>query len=197
VLSFLNHFHGFTAYLLVGLFVIAESGFVIGFFIPGEIAVLTGGVLAHAHHVNLVAMLIVANVAAVVAFLIGYSVGTLVGPWLLAHRPLAGNRQVARTQAMIQRFGGPAAFLGRFVAIVRAVLPGVMGISEVRFRTFAIYAVLGGIVWATAYTMLGWELGDSYQRVVNDVGDWALVIVGAIIVALVVRHFTMARRRRA
>ena len=46
MLSFLNHFHGFTAYLLVGLLVIAESGFVVGLFIPGEIAVLTGGVLA-------------------------------------------------------------------------------------------------------------------------------------------------------
>jgi membrane-associated protein len=196
-LGFLNHFHGFSAYALIALLVIAESGIVVGFFIPGEIAVITGGVLAHAHHVNLPTMLIVANVASVAAFLIGYGVGTLIGPWLLEHRPLKGQRSVLRTQTLIQRWGGPAAFFGRFVAIVRAILPGVVGISDVPFRTFALFAVVGGVMWATLYTMLGYALGDGYQRVVNDVGGWALVIVGALVLALIARHVVMTRRHRA
>ena len=90
--------------------------------------------------------------------LIGYWRGdTWSVPGCSSHRPLNGRQPTGgRTQALIQRFGGPAALLGRFVAVVRAGrCPAVMGISESRFRTFALFAVIGGIIWATAYTMLG------------------------------------------
>ncbi len=197
VSSALDHFHGPLVYVVVAALVIAESGFVVGFFVPGEISVVVGGVLAHEHHVSLVLMLVVANLAAIVAFLLGYGIGNWLGPWLLRHRPLRGQEGVARTRALIQRFGGAAVFLGRFVAVVRALMPALVGISDVRLRTFVVFDVAGGLVWATLYTMIGYAVGASYQHVLNAMGTWSLVVVALLVVALVANHLRLRRRSRA
>lgn len=197
VSSALGHFHGPVVYVVVAALVIAESGFVVGFFVPGEISVVVGGVLANEHHVSLAVMLAVANVAAVVAFLIGYGIGNWIGPWLLRHRPLRGQEGVERTRAMITRYGGPAVFLGRFVAVVRALMPALVGMSDVPLRTFVVFDVLGGVAWATAYTMIGYAVGTSYQTVLNKLGTWSLVVVALVVVALVVNHLRLRRRARA
>lgn len=197
VSSALGHFHGPVVYVVVAALVIAESGFVVGFFVPGEISVVVGGVLANEHHVSLAVMLVVANVAAVAAFLIGYGVGNWIGPWLLGHRPLRGQEGVERTRAMITRYGGPAVFLGRFVAVVRALMPALVGMSDVPLRTFVLFDLLGGVVWATAYTMIGYAVGKSYQSVLNTLGTWSLVVVAVVVVALVANHLRLRRRARS
>jgi membrane protein DedA with SNARE-associated domain len=194
--SGLTHFHGITAYALVAGLVIGESGFVIGFFVPGEIAVVIGGVLAEMHHTNLVVMVLVADAAAIAAFFIGYAMGTLVGPWLLDHRPLKGREAVARTQRMILRFGGPAALVGRFVAVVRAFVPALIGISDVPFPTFALFNVIGGLIWATGYTMLGYTVGSAYKSAVSEIGDWSLVLAAVVVLALVANHVRVERKHK-
>lgn len=196
ITSGLGHLHGPIVFVVVAALVIAESGFVVGFFIPGEIAVVVGGVLAGQHHVELVSMLVVANAAAVAAFLVGYALGTLVGPWLLSHRWWREHAGVVRALGLMQRFGGLAVFLGRFVAVVRAVVPALTGVSEVRLRTFVIFDVAGGVVWATLYTMIGFALGDSYQRVLNDLGDWSIVLAAGLVVILLVYHQVSRRLLR-
>lgn len=195
MISGLDHLHGLVAYAVVAGLVIAESGFIVGFFVPGEIAVIVGGVLAHEHRVNLAAMLVVANVAAVLAFLIGYAVGWWVGPWLLSRRPLRGNEGVTRSRRLVTRWGGPAVLLGRFVAVVRAVLPGIVGMSDVPLRAFVLYDLVGGLLWATGYTLLGYAVGAGYQHASKALGEWALVGVVVLLAALVVWHFGWRRRR--
>ncbi len=143
-MTFLTHYHGVNVYLVVAGLVIAESGFLIGFFVPGEIAVVLGGVLANEHRVNLVVMLVVANAAAVGAFFIGYAVGHAAGPWLLDRRPLRSNPAIERTRQLLARRGGPAVLVGRFIAVVRAIVPALAGLSDIPFRTFVPYNVVGG-----------------------------------------------------
>lgn len=196
VSSALGHFHGPLVYVVVAGLVIAESGFVVGFFVPGEISVVVGGVLANEHHVSLAWMLLVANAAAIAAFLVGYGVGNWIGPWLLRHRPLRGQPGVERTRVMIQRFGAAAVFLGRFVAVVRAIMPALVGISDVRLRTFVVFDVAGGLVWATLYTMIGYAVGASYQQVLNTMGTWTLAAVAAVVVAIVANHLRIRRKGR-
>jgi len=196
VTSFLTHFHGVTVYLVVSGLVIAESGFLIGFFVPGEIAVVLGGVLANEHRVNLVVMVLVANAAGILAFFIGYAIGHLVGPWLLARRPLRTNPAVERTRQLLARRGGPAVLVGRFIAVVRAIVPALAGLSDLPFRTFVPYNVIGGLVWATLYTFVGYAVGKSYHRVLSTIGVWSYVVVAVIVVALLVNHLRVLRRHR-
>ena len=190
----LLHFSGPAAYALIGFLAFAEAALMVGFFIPGETAVVIGGVLAGLGRVNLGAMIVVVVVCAIVGDSVGFEVGRKAGPWLTTHRPLKGNSAVKYTLGLLERYGGPAVFLGRFIAFARAVIPGIAGMSGLRYRTFLFWNVLGGICWGVGYTLLGYVVGLSFGRILRQKGLWSLVVVGVLVVGAVV--FEVRRRRR-
>jgi membrane protein DedA with SNARE-associated domain len=192
--SWLEHFRGPVVYVLCGLLVFGEAAVLLGFVIPGETAALIGGALASLHHVSLVVVLVVVVVGAIAGDSVGYEVGKFLGPWLLERRPLRGHPGVQRGQELLARFGGPAVFLGRWVALARALVPGLTGMSGMRYRTFLFYNALGGITWGVAFVMIGFAAGRSYAAVARTVGTYSLVVVGTVVVAVV--GVVMVRRRR-
>jgi membrane protein DedA with SNARE-associated domain len=195
VSGWLLHFHGTAAYALVGSLAFAEAALMVGFFIPGETAVVIGGVLAGLHQVNLGVMIAVVVVCAVVGDSVGFEVGKRSGPWLLERRPLRGNAGVRRTVAMLERYGGPAVFLGRFVAFARAIIPALAGMSGLRYRVFFFYNAAGGLIWGVGYTLLGFVVGISFEHILSTVGLWSLAVVAAVAVAVVGVHLVLKRRR--
>ncbi len=197
VTGWLLHVHGPWAYLVVGALAFAEAGLMVGFFIPGETAVVVGGVLAGLHVVDLWVMVAVVVVCAVAGDSVGFELGRRAGPWLVVHRPLRGRAAVGRTLALLERYGGPAVFLGRFVAFARAVIPGLAGMSGLRYRTFLLFNLAGGALWGLGYTLLGYVVGLSFEHVLRQVGTWSAVAVGALVVAAVVVHLVRRGRRRA
>ena len=105
-------------------------------------------------------MLVVIVVCAIVGDSVGYEVGKVLGPWLLEHRPLRGQAGVHRGQDLLARRGGPAVFLGRWLALARALVPGLAGMSGMRYRTFLAYNAAGGIVWGTTFVLIGYARRD-------------------------------------
>jgi membrane protein DedA with SNARE-associated domain len=194
--GWLLHFHGPVAYAIIGFLAFAEAGLMIGFFIPGETAVVIGGVLAGLHRVNLAIMIVVVVVCAIVGDSSGFEVGKRSGPWILERRPLKGSSAVARTLAMLERYGGPAVFLGRFVAFARAIIPGLAGMSGLRYRTFLFFNACGGLVWGVGYTLLGFVVGLSFGKILSTVGLWSLVVVAALVVIAVGVRVLLKRRER-
>ncbi len=192
--GWLLHFHGPTAYALVGFLAFAEAALMLGFFIPGETAVVIGGVLAGLGRVDLGLMIGVVVVCAIVGDSVGFEVGKTAGPWLLQRRPLRGNPAVGRTLGLLEHYGGPAVFLGRFVAFARAIIPGLAGMSGLRYRVFLFWNALGGVLWGVGYTLLGYVVGLSFTRILATVGTWSLVAVGVIVVGVLA--FEVLRRRR-
>ncbi len=194
----MEHFHGPVAYVVCGLLVFGEAAVLLGFVIPGETAALIGGVLASLHHVDLILMLVVIVVCAIVGDSVGYEVGKVLGPWLLEHRPLRGQPGVHRGQDLLARRGGPAVFLGRWLALARALVPGLAGMSGMRYRTFLTYNAAGGIAWGTTFVLIGYGAGTSYAAVAKTVGVYSLAILATVVVvvviAVVIRH-RRARRR--
>jgi membrane protein DedA with SNARE-associated domain len=184
ITNWLLHFHGAPAYLAVGSLVFAEAALLVGFVVPGETAVVVGGVLASVGSVNLWAIMTVAVLGAVLGDTVGFALGRGAGPWLLGRWPQRGTGAVVRTTALLERYGGAAVFAGRFLTFARAVVPGVAGMSRLRYRTFALYNVLGGTVWATAYTLLGYLVGRSFARIASDLSAGSLVVLGILVVAL-------------
>lgn len=193
--NWLRHFHGPLAYVLCGLLVFAEAAFLFGFVVPGETAALVGGALAALHDVNLVVMLGVVIGGAIIGDSVGYEVGRIFGPWLLSHRPLTGRPGVIRARDLVARYGGPAVFLGRWIALARAVVPGVTGMSSVPYRVFLLYNAVGGLLWGTTFVMIGFAAGKSYERLASTFGTVALVVVGVLVMAAVV--LGVIRHRRA
>ncbi len=194
--GWLLHFHGPTAYVLVGFLAFAEAALMVGFFIPGETAVVIGGVLAGLHAVNLEVMMAVVVVCAITGDSVGFEVGKRSGPWLLERRPLKGNAAVRRTMGMLEHYGGPAVFIGRFVAFARAIIPGLAGMSGVRYPVFLFFNALGGLVWGIGYTLLGYIVGLSFQRILAQVGMWSLVVVGGLVVVAIGVRWLLKRRER-
>jgi membrane-associated protein len=193
ITHWLLHFHGGLAYALVGSLVFAEAALLVGFFLPGETAAVVGGVLAGAGSVNLEAMMTVVVFSAIVGDSIGYIVGRTAGPWLLQRWPLRGRTGVQRAKSLLERRGGPAVFIGRFVTFVRAVVPGLAGMSGLRYRTFLFYNALGGLLWGVGYTLLGYLVGRSFTRIVSDLSTASLIVIGVAVLAVVV--YLLFRRR--
>jgi len=196
IVGSLLHFHGPAAYALVGFLAFAEAALLVGFFIPGETAVVIGGVLAGLNQVNLLLIMFIVVVCAITGDSVGYEVGKKVGPWLLSHRPMKGNPGVAKTTVLLERYGGPAVFLGRFIAFARAVIPGLAGLSGVRYRTFLFYNAIGGVLWGVGYTLLGYVVGKSFETILRTVGMWSAIGIGSVVVLLLVGHHFLKRRRK-
>ena len=190
----LLHFNGTAAYVVIGFLAFAEAAIMLGFVIPGETAVVIGGVLAGLGRVNLAVMIVVVVLSAIVGDSVGFEVGKKAGPWLLERRPLKGNTAVKYTLGILDRYGGPAVFIGRFTAFARAVIPGLAGMSGLRYRTFLFWNVLGGIAWGVGFTLLGYVVGLSFERVLSQIGLWSIAVIAVVVVAVVT--FEIRRRGR-
>ncbi|MCU1494168.1 MAG: putative rane protein [Acidimicrobiaceae bacterium] len=179
--------HGWEAYTIVAALCFGEAAFLLGFVLPGETAVVLGGVLASEHHVSIQVMVIVVVVAAILGDTVGYFVGKEFGPFLLSHRPLRDRPGVDKARAFVARRGSAAVFIGRFTAFFRAVVPGVAGMSGLAYRKFVVANAAGGLIWGTAFTLAGYAVGKSYQRVLKDASTASYVIIGVAAALLVSR----------
>jgi membrane protein DedA with SNARE-associated domain len=102
-----------------------------------------------------------------------------------------------KARQLIARRGGPAVFLARWVVFVRAVLPGMAGMCNMRFRTFAFFSLLGGALWGTMWVLIGFAAGSSYAKIEHAVGSWSLVVLGVAVAAVaVVIAFRKRKERR-
>jgi membrane protein DedA with SNARE-associated domain len=196
ITSWLLHLHGAVVYVVVGLLVFFEVAIVIGFFVPGEIASIIGGVIASHHHANVVVMIVVVVVAATLGNVVGYDVGRLVGPWLFSHWPLANRAGVDRAQKLVARRAAPAVVAGRFVVVVRAVLPGLVGMSGTSRRHFAVFSAIGAVAWGTLWVLVGFALGLSYTKVTTTFGRVSFVVVAVLVVAWIVIGWRHRRTHR-
>ncbi|MBG6218876.1 membrane protein DedA with SNARE-associated domain [Arthrobacter sp. CAN_A6] len=167
------------AYVLVFLLVFAEDALFIGFIIPGETAAVLGGVIASQGHAYLWLMIVLVITAAITGDSVGYEIGKHFGPKILSIRILRKKQDsLNRAQEFLRRRGGSAVFLGRFVAFFRAVMPALAGISRMPYRRFLVFNAAGGLVWGTAFVVLGFLAGNSYETVAKTVGrDTAAIIL--------------------
>jgi membrane-associated protein len=181
--------HGWPAYLLIGLLVFAEAAVMLGFVFPGETAAILGGVLAAKGGVQLGGILAVVIVCAIAGDSVGYAVGERWGPQLLKLGPLR-KRQKGLDAALDQlNHRGPVAvFVARFSAFLRAVVPGLAGLSSMHYRTFLWANAAGGVCWGVLYVLLGYFVGQSVEKVTGIASDVVLGLIVVAIVVLVIRH---------
>ena len=174
--------------LVVGLVVFAEDALFVGFVLPGETAAILGGVAAQQGHVSVTLVYVVVILAAVVGDSVGYEVGRIYGPRILAARFLESRRErIDDARDFLARRGGWAVFLGRWIAFFRAVMPALAGTAHMPYRTFLPYNAFGGAVWGGTVVTVGFVAGASYAAVEKTVGRAAAyVVVGVVVIGLVV-----------
>ena len=181
--------HGWEAYLLVGFLVFAEAAIMLGFVFPGETAAILGGVLASKGGVSLEGIAATVVLCAIVGDSVGYWVGDKWGRKLLQIGPLKKRQRgldVALDQ--LRRRGATAVFLGRFTAFLRAVIPGLAGLSRMRYRIFLPANALGAVCWGLLYVLLGYFLGERVEKATGIASDILAGVIVLIIVVAVIRH---------
>ncbi len=196
-----------AAFGAAGVFLIlfAETGLLIGFFLPGDSLLFTAGLLSAtpvtaAVHLSLPVVLLAAAAGALLGAQVGFLIGRRAGPALL-DRPDRPRLQsaVVRTRVTLERYGtGKAIVLARFIPLVRTVVNPLVGTIGVPARTFALWQVIGGLVWSLGVTTAGYVLGnripgiDTYLLPITAV----IVVLSLIPVALELRRGLRGRRAR-
>lgn len=178
-----------TAFGVVGVGVVlfAETGLLIGFFLPGDSLLFTAGLLCtgdgagHGVHLSLGPLLAAAAVGALAGAQCGYLLGRRAGGALLARSRSQRLKEGAqRAEELLDRYGhAKAIVLARFVPVVRTVLNPLAGALGVPARTFTLWQIAGGLVWSLGLTLAGYALGSSIPNV-----DRYLLPLVAVIVAL-------------
>src|SRR5215204_6474751 len=180
-----SHPLGAWAYPAVAAFAFLETGAFVGLFVPGETAVVVGGVVAAEGDVELLPLIALVWLAAAVGDLASFVVGRRLGrPFLERHGPRVriGPERLSQVERFYARHGGSAVLLGRFIGLVRAVPPFVAGASALELRRFLPWSLAGTLAWAATFTLVGYGFSESFA----DSGETAArIALGAALFAAV------------
>lgn len=193
--DFITHL-GIFAVLAV---VFAESGLLIGFFLPGDSLLFMSGFLVQqgTFHINIHAFVALLFIAAVLGDSIGYSFGHKVGRKLF-ERPnsrIFKKKYLLQAEAFFEKHGAKAIVLARFVPIVRTFTPIIAGISKMHYRTFLTFNLIGGALWTAIFTYAGFFIGKKLQEMGINIEIIAIIIV-LISVAPIVGHMLSSKTKR-
>ena len=191
---------GSAALLVLAVVIFAETGLLVGFFLPGDTLLFAAGisVATGSVHTSLLTFLLVTPLAAIAGNLVGYALGYRAGP-VVFDRPnsrMFNPEYVTRSERFFARYGSIAILLGRFVPIVRTVVSVMAGVGRMRFPLYLLWTVVGGIVWTDGFLILGHQLGkfDFVRRNKGYVDYLVLAVVVASLVPAAL-HYVQGRRR--
>ena len=180
----------------IAVVLFAETGLLVGFFLPGDSLLFAAGLFSARGDLPNVALLAAGcAIAAVVGDQTGYMIGKQAGPRVF-NRPesrLFKRENVARAEEFFAHHGPRAVILARFVPIVRTFVPMVVGVSNMEYRTFVRYNVIGGASWGAGFVLLGWALGQKFPALVDRIELIAIVIIALSLVPMGIEYL---RHRR-
>ncbi|MFF0227451.1 DedA family protein [Streptomyces sp. NPDC004629] len=179
------------------LIVFAESGLLIGFFLPGDSLLFTAGLLITSGQLDfpLWGAIALICVAAILGDQAGYMFGKKVGPSLF-NRPdsrLFKQENVTKAHEFFEKYGPKSLVLARFVPIVRTFTPIIAGVSGMKYRSFLVFNVVGGVLWGAGVTLLGSWLGNI--DFVNEHIEMILILIVLISVVPIIIEFLRARSK--
>ena len=182
------------------LIIFAETGLMIGFFLPGDSLLFLAGMFTASGHIHptdspVTSLLVLVGslmAAAVVGDQVGYLIGRKMGRSLF-NRPASrffNPKHIHQTKAFYDRHGGKTIMIGRFIPIVRTFAPVVAGVTELEYRRFVVYNVIGGVVWIASMTCLGYLVGEYVRNYIK------FVTIGIILISVIPIITTWWKERR-
>lgn len=172
-----NHIVQAGGLLAIAAVIFAEGAFLIGFFLPGDTLLIPAGIWAshHGNQLNVWLLLPTVIIASILGYQVGYTVGRRAGPKIFTRSGgiLFRADYVPRTEAFLKQHGGKSIIVGRFVAVVRTLLPIMAGIGKMSTRKFLVLNSLGAIAWASVLILGSYWVGQQ----VNDVDKYIVWIV--------------------
>jgi len=199
LLDFANKWVEKGGLVVLAIIIFAESGLLIGFFLPGDSLLFFAGFLSSDASGNVLPALpwvaLAAALAATLGDQVGYMIGHRFGPTVF-DRPKSrffNPEYVVKAEVFFEKYGPKTIVLARFVPIVRTFVPTVAGAGKMHYRTFLTYNILGGLLWGAGITTLGFFLGEI-EVVKNNIEIAAIVIVGVSVLPIAIE---LLRHRKA
>lgn len=169
-----------TSFGYVGItaLIFAESGFFLGFFLPGDSLLITAGLLAAAGYFNIYILVSFAVAAAILGDNLGYATGRRFGPKIFYKEQslLFKKKYIVHTEDFFKKYGAWAIVLSRFTPIIRTFTPIMAGVGNMKYRTFALFNIIGGVLWAGGLLAISYIAGN-YIPHLNSYIDYIVIIV--------------------
>lgn len=189
-----------VGYLGLFLIIFAETGLLLGFFLPGDTLLISAGLLIQQDKVNLELWILIPLLiaAAIIGDAVGYQVGRQAGPRLFKREDgrIFKRDHLDRAKRFYDKHGGKTIVLARFLAFIRTFAPTVAGAAEMPYARFAAFNAIGALLWVPSLTLLGYFFGKTIPASLVDVffiGLLGIMVVASVIPALI--HLWRQRRR--
>jgi membrane-associated protein len=170
------------------LIVFAETGLMVGFFLPGDSLLVTAGLFAARGDLNIWTLNIAVIAAAIIGDATGYWIGYRAGQALYS-RPnsfLFRRDHLIKTHAFYEKHGGKTIVIARFIPILRTFAPVVAGAATMTYRDFATYNIIGGIGWVMSMTLTGYALGVAIPNIEERIHLVVAVVIGLSLLPAVI-----------
>ena len=170
-----------AGYVGLTIIIFAETGLLVGFFLPGDSLLVTAGLLAAdpAFGLNVWLLGLILTVAAIVGDTVGYHVGKTAGPRIFTRENslLFNKNHLLKAQAFYETHGGKTIIIARFMPIARTFAPVVAGVGQMRYASFLAYNVVGGVLWIWSMLLTGYVLAKTVPGVAEHVEKVILLVV--------------------
>lgn len=184
--------------------IFAESGLLLGFFLPGDTLLFAAGLLATkiSLGVNVHVLIILLFLSAVLGDSVGYAFGRQIGPRIFKRKDsiLFQQDNLRRAEAFYERYGPLTILLARFMPVVRTFAPVVAGVGKMRYRTFVLFNLCGGLLWTASITYIGYFAGGFFEAHGLKIDNILLPIIALVILLTLVSplyHILQSPKARA
>jgi membrane-associated protein len=176
--------------------VFMETGFFLGFFLPGDSLLFTAGILAAGGYFNIVWLIVGAAVAAIAGDSLNYATGRWFGQkFLTKERRFIKKEYIEKTNDYYAKYGKKTIVISRFIPIVRTFAPLLAGVSKMDYPSFITYNVLGGTVWAVGFLSVAYYLGNTFKGIQNYLTVIVILIVIVSILPVLVDYFSKRKEK--
>lgn len=180
--------------LLVALIIFAESGLLVGFFLPGDTLLFGAGLYASQGRISLVWLMLAVVIAAVIGDNVGYSIGRRTGHRIFKKKDslLFKHEHIETAEKFYERHGGKTIVLARFTPIVRTFAPVVAGVGKMPRPRFFFFNIIGGILWGAGMPLLGYTIGSRIPHLDKYI---EIVVLGVVLLSLFVAFGHILREK--
>ena len=188
---------------LIAAIIFAETGLMVGFFLPGDSLLVTAGIFCTSANptgkplLNILSLNLAVIVAAIVGDTLGYWIGAKAGPKIFSREKslFFSRKHLLRTQEFYERHGGKTIIIARFVPIIRTFAPVVAGVGKMSYSRFISFNVFGGIGWSLSMTLLGFGLSTIWPGITKQIDKVIIVIIAVSLMPMVISY--LLNRKKA
>lgn len=205
ILAFIHNLYavpdiiGWGGYLVLFAIIFAETGLLIGFFLPGDSLLITAGLFAAAGKLDIFWLIAVLVPAAIVGDTAGYWFGHKIGRRLYEREnsKIFKKKHLLKAKAFYDKHGGKTIVIARFMPFIRTFAPIVAGTAEMQYRKFAFFNIAGGILWVMSMLLAGFLLGSIIPDIENSMGLLIILVIFLSILPGAISYLREKQKSRA